>query len=383
MKVFVHSATECFTDHLPHGEGLIFYDYLQSLIAHGYQFDGYSANVALKKQLVGASIETFKSSFPLKSLHRFDFGKRINQRFRDAVRAGAQYDIVWRGNPFESLCPVCPTTNGLPLVVGPIFLSWPSEKKASRIPYRPSHLASRLGARGWQQTLQKADLILSTSLKLTESFRQRADISGRVITIPVIIQRPADIRAVVRCAKPTWRLSWVGRLSPEKYPMKAVQIIKQLVDRGHDVHLTMAGEGKLRQQIESMIQQLDLTSSIQVLGAIPNQQVWKLHEECDIHLSTSHDEPYGRAILESMCAGCVPVAHRSGGPKEFLSNPDEAVLVDSHTVSCYASAIEQLIDDEQRFLNMSGNATSAMNAYSSEQVGIRLNQEFQALGERN
>ncbi|MCD0460340.1 glycosyltransferase family 4 protein [Roseiconus lacunae] len=383
MKVFIHSATECFTDHLPHGEGLIFYDYLDSLIARGYDFEGYSAKVSLKKELVGASIQTFESSFPLKSLHRFDYGKQINQRFREARRSGSRFDAVWRGNPFENLCPVAPSTDGLPLIVGPIFRSWPSDVRSSRIPYRPSHIASRLGARGWQQTLRKANLILSTSEELTRSFEARDDIRGRVITIPVIIERPTEIRPTIRPEGSRWQISWVGRLSPEKFPNVAIETIANLRNRGHDVHLRMAGDGALRESIETLVDKLGLTGCVDVLGAIPNKDVWKLHESCDLHLSTSKNEPYGRAILESMCAGCVPIAHNSGGPSEFLSNPEEAVLVEEHGVAAYADAISGLISHENRFKTMSQRATEAMRSYSKDSVGRRLDQEFQSLGERN
>ena len=175
-NVFVHSATECFTDHLPHGEGLIFYDYLRALRELGYRFEGYSARVDVKQPVEGVQIRSCQSHSPLKSFDRFRYGSTVNRHFDAAQRNGARYRFVWRGNPFMNLCPVVPRTNGLPLVVGPLYRSWPQrddEAKAPRIPIRPGHVAAKLGGKGWKRTLQKADLVLSIKCPILILFHKR------------------------------------------------------------------------------------------------------------------------------------------------------------------------------------------------------------------
>lgn len=67
------------------------------------------------------------------------------------------------------------------------------------------------------------------------------------------------------------------------------------------------------------------------LGKVSEKDKLKLMSQAKILLHPARYEMFGLAIVESMAAGCIPVAHNSGGPKEFVpsrwlfNNVEEAI----------------------------------------------------------
>lgn len=105
------------------------------------------------------------------------------------------------------------------------------------------------------------------------------------------------------------RILWVGRFENEKNPLLAIDALKYAKDAGYAVHLTMLGEGSLRQQIESMITTREVSDSVELPGwndpaeYLPNSELM---------LNTSSYEGYGMAIIEALAAG-VPVLSKDVG----------------------------------------------------------------------
>lgn len=382
MHLFVHSATECFTDHLPHGEGLIFHDYLKAMAIRGSTFSGVSLKVDLQQPSRGVDIQTIRCSCPLKSFRRIEFGLKANRSLKYQLASGVKFDAVWRGNPIGSLCQVTPETRGLPLIVGPIFRSWPRGVATRSSPIsklRPSAVAQWMGRNAWKQTVEKASLILATTPSLVSELRLNSRIRARVVHLPVIIDRPEWLTVKKPNLEAGTRVSWVGRFEEEKFPLLAIEAIEDARRRGLRVQLTMAGEGSLLHKAETYVQHKNLGDCVTLKGRLSNREVWQLHAQSHVHLSTSVDEPYGRGILESMAAGCVPLTHASGGPSEFLSNGFDAILVNQQTPEGFADELEIIIRAESLLTKMAENAIRSVERYSSESVSMLLQNEILSL----
>jgi len=107
------------------------------------------------------------------------------------------FDLVWRMHPYHGGCPTAPKTYGQPLVVGPLFYGWPVTKGGGSPESRPRfgigirELVAPVANRGWQDTMNKAALIMCATNKHVDL------ISGHfpkknVIELPVIVNYPPD-----------------------------------------------------------------------------------------------------------------------------------------------------------------------------------------------
>jgi glycosyltransferase involved in cell wall biosynthesis len=348
LTIFVHRASECLTDHLSHGDGLICFALLNELTKRGHRVFAYTNHDGVRQRSDEMTIRARTHRVPANSLAGWEHGFRADNWLHEIER-DQTVDIVWRMHPYNSGCPTRPYTGGRPLVVGPLFYSWPRETTINMTGGRPrlglgvGPLVAPLADRGWSRTLRDASLVLCATDALSDKVRPRT--SGRVATVPVIIDPPAELvgRRRPRKSGSPMKLLFVANLHPNKNPLVFCQTVEQLREMGIEAVGVILGEGDERKSLEQYCRAAGLESAIRFGGRVANSEVYRHLAEADCLVSTSLGEPYGRSIAEAMSVGAVPVCHRSGGPADFVSHGVDGLLVDQLDGESFARAIANTV----------------------------------------
>ena len=90
----------------------------------------------------------------------------------------------------------------------------------------------------------------------------------------------------------------------------------------------------------------ELTDRVEMLGAVPQEQVSALYSAADIFVLASHFEGYGMAYAEAMAHG-LPIIGTTGGATVDTVPPNAGVLVDPGNVKALTRALRMLIEDEK------------------------------------
>ena len=117
------------------------------------------------------------------------------------------------------------------------------------------------------------------------------------------------------------KLVCVGRLAPQKGQVLIMEAVKQLKEEGIDVKLVLAGDGDLRNMIESYIDSMRLHDNVKITGWLSSEQV--------------KDE------LQSSRALVLP-SFAEGLPVVIM----EALALKRPVVSTYVAGIPELVDSE-------------------------------------
>lgn len=128
----------------------------------------------------------------------------------------------------------------------------------------------------------------------------------------------------------------VGRFNEQKdYPnlIHAVYLIKKQTDK--TVRFYIAGEGELRPQLEGLIQQLNLTNDIILLGA--RSDIPDLLNAADFFVLPSKYEGLPTVVIEAMACQCFTIATDCGGSAEILG--ETGILVEPQNPEKLAQAI--------------------------------------------
>ena len=125
LNIFVHSASECLTDHLPHGDGLICHALFRALLDRGHSIWATTKHHGVKDVHPNLTIVQITPSAPAHTLHSFEYNLRIDRQFRSWCSAGVRFDLAWRLHPYGVGCAICPAVGKLPLAIGPIYYDWP------------------------------------------------------------------------------------------------------------------------------------------------------------------------------------------------------------------------------------------------------------------
>jgi glycosyltransferase involved in cell wall biosynthesis len=135
----------------------------------------------------------------------------------------------------------------------------------------------------------------------------------------------------------------VGRLAAEKAFDQLITATSELLRRGFDVELLIAGDGEQRLTLESLIEKLGCRDRIRLLGY--RSDVLDLYQAMDVFALSSLREASPNVVLEAVSAGVPVVATRIAGLPSIVENDENGLLVPPDNSSELANALGTLLSD--------------------------------------
>jgi glycosyltransferase involved in cell wall biosynthesis len=135
----------------------------------------------------------------------------------------------------------------------------------------------------------------------------------------------------------------ICRLIPFKNVQTILEACALLAARGRAFRLFVAGEGFLRDELESLARRLNIADRVHWLGHRGNPE--RLLQACDVFLLASIGEAFGLVLCEAMACGIPVIAADSGGIVEIVRDGETGLLVAPRDAHAFADAIEKLASD--------------------------------------
>ena len=134
-----------------------------------------------------------------------------------------------------------------------------------------------------------------------------------------------------------------------------------------NVHFVIYGTGPDEEKIRDIIQTLNLSDRVHMLGHIDHAVMPKYLKACDIFIRPSRSEGMGNSFVEAMAAGLPVIATQEGGIADFLfdatRNPDKRTTgwaVDADAAEQIVEAVQDIIDNPAK--------VAEVTAYAKEMV---------------
>ena len=191
--------------------------------------------------------------------------------------------------------------------------------------------------------------------------------------VPAVAAQEDQSRAVVEPATP--RVIMVARMkAPKRHDLLLRALAKVRDWLGHELPVTLAGDGPLRAQHEALAQQLKLTQ-ITWLGDVSN--VAELLSEHDVFVLLSDHEGMPITVLEAMRAGLPIVASDLPGLHEQIMNSHEGLLV-ANTEQAVAQHLLRLAQDPSLRQRLGTAAQQRFeSAFTRDQMAERVMAVYQ------
>lgn len=159
----------------------------------------------------------------------------------------------------------------------------------------------------------------------------------------------------------------VGRFNKQKdYPnlLHAFKIIKDKLN--NRIKLLIAGDGELREEIETIISELDLKQDVILLGR--RHDIPELMSTADLFVLPSEYEGFGLVVAEAMACETLVVATDCGGVAEVLNN-NTFLVPPSNSVALADKIISILdLDDEKKQENILKNIHHVKKNFSLDKI---------------
>jgi glycosyltransferase involved in cell wall biosynthesis len=143
-----------------------------------------------------------------------------------------------------------------------------------------------------------------------------------------------------------------------------------------DTYCVIAGEGPERPRLQRLIEQLQLTDRVKLLG-------WRhdsgaLLKAADIFVSSSRHEPLGNMVLEAFSAQTPVLAARAEGPTEVIRPGEDGLLVPVDDPAALANIAKTLLTDVRLRVKLSLRARQRFMEEFSEKTVVAAWLEFLA-----
>lgn len=215
-----------------------------------------------------------------------------------------------------------------------------------------------------QALFHKALVNVSPSLFLKQTFNSQG--YDKVVHIPNTLsikeysfkQRPIK----------TIKLLWLRSFSKIYNPMLAINVLKELKDKGVEAELIMIGpdtDGSLKQLI-AFSQNHDL--KVRFTGKLSKKEWITQSESYNIFINTSDFDNTPVSVMEAMALGLPIVSTNVGGMPYLIKHEKEGLLVNPDDVETMTRAIIKLYQDPGLVEALTRNARQKVEQFDWEVV---------------
>ncbi|ANE50013.1 glycosyltransferase [Flavisolibacter tropicus] len=155
------------------------------------------------------------------------------------------------------------------------------------------------------------------------------------------------------------RLCSVANLTSYKDYNTIIEAVDSL--RELPITLHVFGDGPLRPQLETKVQEKGLQKKITFYGSVSNIEKFLPTMDCGVLMSFKKSgEGLPNAILEFMSSGVPAIASNVGGVSEVIKNNFNGILVEPENASSLSEAIKRIVEDRGYLSFLSGNTLSVI-----------------------
>ena len=159
------------------------------------------------------------------------------------------------------------------------------------------------------------------------------------------------------------RIIYFGRIKNYKrldHVLKAFSIVRQEIS---DAELIIAGRGKTT-HLKNLARSLDIERSVIFVGEASEKQKIEILSSSWIYVIASTKEGWGVSVIEANACGTPAVAYDVPGLRDSIKHSYNGLLVEDCNVKALASAIINLIEDNELRKKLSKNAVEWAKRFS-------------------
>ncbi len=164
-----------------------------------------------------------------------------------------------------------------------------------------------------------------------------------------IIRCGVDLNEFAPAQQTPGLITSVARLVEKKGLDTLIEACAILRDRGIEFRCKIAGDGPMRQELASMITQLNLEGNVELLGALPNEKVRELVASSSVFCLPCRDDSSGDrdgipvALMEAMACRVATVSGDLPAIRELIEDRVSGRLVPGGDAEALAGTLEELL----------------------------------------
>lgn len=156
----------------------------------------------------------------------------------------------------------------------------------------------------------------------------------------------------------------VGKLTENKGFHRLIPMVRRLRNDGFPVHLYILGTGPMKEELENLAAENQISSFVTLLGYQTNP--YKYVAKCDLFVCASYAEGFSTAATEALIVGTPVCTVDVSGMKEMLGEHNEWGIVTENNEEALYQGIKHLLDDPALLAYYKQKAAERSKTFSTE-----------------
>lgn len=167
-----------------------------------------------------------------------------------------------------------------------------------------------------------------------------------------------------------YEVCYLGRLSEVKNPIRALEVMKEVILKRPQTKCVVLGDGELKQQCEAFVKDNGLSQNIELLGFVKNP--YKILRSSRVLLMSSISEGTPMALVEAFALGVPIVSTKVDGAVEIVKDSRMGSLYDSNEEA--AEQVLEIIENDKKqyveYLTAFSKEYNDMSSYKQKMLEI-------------
>lgn len=208
--------------------------------------------------------------------------------------------------------------------------------------------------RRFKSLIKSADVVTSPSKIFCDQF---SEIRNDIKYVPNginLAHYPIKLRM-----KPEPKFCWMHSIHSVYNPTLAIRVFRKIIEKYPTASLQLIGPNNnegLQAYLKALLDDLQLSDQVKIIGAIPKADVGSYLSEGDIFLNTTNYESFGVSTLEAAaCALCIVTT--DAGELPFLwEDGVDALIVPKNNADAMSDSVLRILDEPALARKLSANA---------------------------
>lgn len=174
-----------------------------------------------------------------------------------------------------------------------------------------------------------------------------------------------------------FRFVITANLVPIKCHRLLIQAFTSVYATHQDVFLDIVGDGRLRNELEELVDAMNLKNRVCFHGLLPRKRIAELYRSCDCFVLPSSSETFGVAYIEAMVSGLPVIATKCGGPEDFISE-ETGILVSTGNLEELEKSMVYIYDHYEKY-DRKAISCYAANRFSANKIAEEITSVYEEI----
>jgi glycosyltransferase involved in cell wall biosynthesis len=166
-------------------------------------------------------------------------------------------------------------------------------------------------------------------------------------------------------------VGYVGRFSPEKGTLEFLKAIPLIFTELEDVEVFLIGSGMFDKEVDTLLEELGITSRINNFRWVNNQELPKYYNQMKLVVIPSKCEGLPNVLLEAISCGVPVLATPVGGIPDVIRDGETGFIMDNINPQEIAKNVIRILTNEEVLELVSTNAKQLLEKEYSFEASIK------------